>query len=250
MRPGVVGPLIQWFSKWGPRTPGGPRRVARGSVKSLIFFFFFFFCDRAPPSATPHVGRRSGLYCDRAPPPPPRRRETRISTRSHAHTPHLVFLTEKNVLPPPSTIATSTPPNPPPPVNNRDQHPPPPPVNNRDLSLHYICVAVMRGSLKKILPYGGSPAPYSLRTPALINTAEFARRRDCTRIIRVQWTLGLWYFLKNHNSSQEWASLLLLLLLIYSLQVRAGLNHLAGRIRPAGRMFDTPDLDQQSCIVQ
>ena len=24
------------FSKWGPRTPGGPRRVARGSVKSLL----------------------------------------------------------------------------------------------------------------------------------------------------------------------------------------------------------------------
>ena len=27
--------------------------------------------------------------------------------------------------------------------------------------------------------------------------AEFARRRDCTRIIRVQWTLGLWYFFKK-----------------------------------------------------
>ena len=32
----VAGYLGPRFSKWGPQTPGGPRRVARGSVKSLL----------------------------------------------------------------------------------------------------------------------------------------------------------------------------------------------------------------------
>ena len=32
------------------------------------------------------------------------------------------------------------------------------------IELNFICVTVMRGPLKDILPYEGSPAPYSLRT--------------------------------------------------------------------------------------
>ena len=111
-------------------------------IKSPVFYTVYvrYIYTGAP---RPHVGRRSGLYCDRAPPPapPPRRSpvravsrsrhrpppkhsythftglsslthwawDTRISTRSHAHTPHLVFLTQKNL--------------------------PPPPINNRNLSL-------------------------------------------------------------------------------------------------------------------
>ena len=45
-------------------------------------------------------------------------------------------------------------------------------------------------------------------------------------------------YLKNHNSSQEWAKdLLFTSSEMYSLQVWAGLNHIAGR------MFDTPAVD-------
>uniref|UniRef100_H2N0H9 Jacalin-type lectin domain-containing protein n=1 Tax=Oryzias latipes TaxID=8090 RepID=H2N0H9_ORYLA len=55
--------------------------------------------------------------------------------------------------------------------------------------------------------------------------------------------------LKNHNSPQEWIRNVLVflnILIIFTLHDWARLNHLAGRIRPAGRIFDTSDLEEKN----
>ena len=41
--------------------------------------------------------------------------------------------------------------------------------------MYDCCVVVIRGALKRILPYDGSPAPYSLRTPAIITPSTCLR---------------------------------------------------------------------------
>ncbi len=35
--------IVQWFSNWGPRPPGGPQDGTRGGRKEILEFFFFFF---------------------------------------------------------------------------------------------------------------------------------------------------------------------------------------------------------------
>jgi hypothetical protein len=42
MKPTLLGPLDQWYSTGGTRTPGGTRRHLRGYVKYLCSFINFY----------------------------------------------------------------------------------------------------------------------------------------------------------------------------------------------------------------
>ena len=157
--------------------------------------FFSFFAIAHPPPPRPHVGRRSGLYCDRAPPPPrphvgrrsglyrdrdtdpPRNIYTHINrahthfnpfTRSHA-TPCISHA--KKFTPPPRQQSRPAPPPhqqsrpaPPPRQQSRPAPPPstiatstPPPPPHEPIGLHLCCG--YEGVLEKNSALWGVPGP-------------------------------------------------------------------------------------------
>ena len=140
--------------KVGSPDPRGSAARCQG-VREELDLLFYFFCDRAPPSATPP--RRSPVRAvlrSRTPPaPPPRRPPVRAVSRSRHRPPPQQSRPAPPPPPPPSTIASSTPPPP------RQQSRPEP------IGLHLCCG--YEGVLEINSALWGSPAPYSLRTPAL-----------------------------------------------------------------------------------